>query len=115
MLAIYDGKDKIMTTKLTKPISRKLMDGTIVTLHPEGTISFREKGKRTRYHVTFMRARMMAIYETLLQEWREKKRIHEMKKNLGERTRKIYKPSWEMFSKKIRQIYSIKINKKQMF
>jgi hypothetical protein len=97
-----------MATKLTKPISRELMDGTIVTLHPDGRISFREKKKKTKYYVSVMRVKMMAIYETLWDEWKEKKKKYEIGKSMGKRMRKVRKPSWEMFSKKIRQIYTIK-------
>jgi hypothetical protein len=97
-----------MPTKLTKKVTRETLDGRIVILNPEGTISFRRKGRRTMYHVSIHRAYQMAVYETLYMDWQRKLKRHKELKAMGRRTIYPRKPSFEIFAKEINKIYSLK-------
>lgn len=100
-----------MATLLTKPVIRHTMDGKVVSLHPDGMIGFRHKGRKTTYYVSMSKAYQMAIYEHLLYENEQKKQNYKVRKAMGQRVKRVTTPSFHMFAKMIRQIYSVRIKK----
>lgn len=92
-----------MATKLTKDISREFLlkpdwmaRGTyIITLQPNGMISFREKGRKTKHSAYLLHVLDLAIKTGMQQEYITRLKDYNLKKNAGyKRLRKPRKPKF---------------------
>jgi hypothetical protein len=96
-------------TKLTKPITRELVKTdhgrtVIVTIEPPDQITYRYKGKRTRYSVSLHNVQLMALMRSLYDKYLEKDELWKKKKAAGYRNLKRPKPpSLAMFNKTYRE------------
>lgn len=86
-----------MATRISKPVRREMFVNKglfIVTLHPDSTISFREKGKRTRYACHLNAAFNCAIISFVQDDFDERMNKYEEKKKYGvKRLRRPKKPN----------------------
>jgi len=99
-----------MATKLTKPVVRELILNdrgrtVIVTIEPPDMITFREKGKGTRYSVSLHKVQLLGLMQYLFDKYREKKEIYLRKKSAGyKKIRRPKIPSIQMFNKFYQEI-----------
>lgn len=97
-------------TKLTKPITRELVYADrgrtiLVTLEPPDLITYRFKGKRTRYTVSLHKVQLLALMQSLIDKKTEKLEIYNKKKAAGYKNLKKPKPvTLAMFNKFYREI-----------
>src|SRR3990167_864210 len=86
-----------MATKLLKPINRDTIGRSgatmIISLLPGDLISFREKGKRTRYEITIGHALQLAKRMTIDRMYQERLEIYRSKKKQGRRAIKPKRPN----------------------
>ena len=105
-------------TKLTKTIKRELIASPdfkkrpmFVELMAGDRISFRLKGKKTRYEVSLHKVFLIAVMQKLNDEFLDKKALYELKKAAGhKRLRKPKKPSYAFFSMELRKVLSTYLN-----
>ena len=74
-----------MAVKLLKSISRELVypdrgKTLIVSLEPGDIITYRQKGKRTKYSVSLHKVQLLALMESLLQKHQDKLSQYNQKK-----------------------------------
>jgi hypothetical protein len=100
-----------MATKITKKLTRELLQTDrfgrtlLIELNPDDTISFRLKGKKTRYTVSLLKCFNMAIVESVLSEYKEKADTYKLKKDIGyKRIKRPKKPQLGMVNKWIQKI-----------
>lgn len=92
-----------MPTKLLKPIKRELVAATrtgrtlIAELEPGDEITFREKGKRTRYTCSLHACYRVAIMQHLRDEYVAKLELYKA----GRRTRKPKPPTFGAFAREL--------------
>jgi len=103
-----------MATKLLRPVKREMLVGDdrgrpmIVTLEPGDMISFRLKGKKTTYTVPLHSCFYLGLMNKMQEEYKDKLDTYNMKKNAGyKRMKKPRKPSWAMFTKRLRDVLSL--------
>jgi hypothetical protein len=92
-----------MATRLTKNIKRELLASNhgrtmIIELEPGDIVSFRYKGKRTRYEVSLHSCFTLAIMNKIQQEYMAKAECHKV----GLTKRKPKQPSFNHFDTKLR-------------
>lgn len=94
-----------MATKLTKPIERELLytdrgRTVIISLEPGDLITFRQKGKRTRYSVSLHKVQLLGLMQHLFDKYHERVDVYHKKKAAGYKNLKRPKPpTLSMFSK----------------
>ena len=94
-----------MATKLINPVKRELLatqrgQTMIVEIEPGDTITFRVKGKRTRYTVSLHKVYNLALMQFLLENYKVKLEAYKINKKYGhKRLRKPKPPNMSMFSK----------------
>lgn len=98
-----------MATKLHKPIHREMISNghlagrdvgrMIVTLEPGDILTFRQKGKRTRYSVPLSACMNLALMNHLVEQYQEKMNNYAIKKKAGlGRVKRPRKPNISMFN-----------------
>ena len=99
-----------MATKLLKPVERELTYTDrgrviIVTLEPGDVITYRFKGKRTRYSVSLHKVQLLGLMQMLLDKHHERMDTYNRKKAAGYKNLKKPKPpSLSMFNKFYREV-----------
>ena len=101
-------------TKLTKTIKRELIASPdfkgrpmMVELQAGDSISFRLKGKKTRYEVSLHKVFLVALMQKLNNEYMDKMEEYKLKKSAGyKRLRKPRKPSYSYFNLELRKVLS---------
>lgn len=94
-----------MATKLLKPITRELVytdrgRTIIVTLEPGDIITYRFKGKKTKYSVSLHKVQLIALMQGILDIYHEKMEQYNQKKAAGHKNLKRPKrPTLAMFNK----------------
>ena len=91
--------------KLTKLVERETMlksprgKTLMIELNDMQEITFREKGRKTRYHLHLLKAYRLSIICAILDEYQEKMTEYKIKRKSGVlRLRKPQKPSLTVFS-----------------
>ena len=107
-------------TKLTKTIKRELLASPdfrgrsmFVELMAGDRIYFLLKGKKTRYSVSLHKVYLVALMQTLHEEYTHKLEVYNLKKSAGhKRLRKPKKPTYSFFSRELRKVLNtpLKIN-----
>lgn len=93
-----------MATLLTKNVKRQLLASDrhgrtlIVELEPGDMLSFRLKGKRTRYETSLHNCYVLAVANTIEGQYKVKMAEHKA----GKRSRKPKAPSMAMFARAVR-------------
>lgn len=105
----------LLDSKGTHEVKRSAYIGRaefIIGLHADGTISFRQKGKRTEYRTSFGSAKNLAIIEQAMRDYEEKqKRYTERKKAGAKRIKQPRKPQLHhIFSPKYTHALKTKIS-----
>jgi hypothetical protein len=96
-------------TKLLKPVTRELVQKdrgrtVIITIEPPDQITYRYKGKRTRYSVSLHNVQLLALMRSLYDKYLEKEDIWKKKKAAGYKNLKKPKPpTMSMFNKTYRE------------
>ncbi len=99
-----------MATKLEKKIVRETMIGNskgeaqIIEITPDHCISFRSKGKRTRYTVHLGKIFQLALMQKLIDEYQHKMGKYNERKSLGLRAIKPKKPNLAIFKKEFQLV-----------
>lgn len=94
-----------MATKLVKPVKREMLAPNrgktlIVEIEPGDEVTFRVKGKRTRYTVSLHKAFNLAIMQKMNEEYLVKlEKYRQYKKYGGRRVRKPRRPSMDLFNR----------------
>lgn len=94
-----------MATPLVKPVRREMLARNrgktlIVELEPGDEITFRVKGKKTRYTVSLHKVLNLAIIQKMNDEYKEKLEKYKVNKKYGyKRLRKPRRPSSVIFNK----------------
>jgi len=94
-----------MATKLLKPVTRELVQTDrgrtiIITIEPPDQITYRYKGKRTRYSVSLHNVQLLALMRSLYDKYLEKLDLYHKKKAAGyKKLKKPKPPSMSMFNK----------------
>ena len=94
-----------MATKLIKPITRELIytdrgRTIIVTLEPGDVITYRFKGKKTKYSVSLHKVQLLALMQGILDSYQEKVVLYNKKKAAGYKNlKKPKRPTLSMFNK----------------
>jgi len=104
-----------MATKLNKRITRELIlpdeygNTIMVELEPGDQISFRVKGRKTRYTVSLHKVFMLAFIQFMIEKYNEKLSIYKRKKDVGyKRIKRPKKPPIHLFRKEMQLILSTK-------
>ena len=103
-----------MATLLNRPVRRELIlplrgKTLIVELEPGDIISFREKGRRTRYSVSLHRVYYLALMAKIEEEYSDKMEVYRRRiKNGDTRLRKPRRPTLAVFNAKLRYLFSLK-------
>lgn len=104
-----------MATKLTKKLIRELLipdeygNTIMMEMEPGDLVSFRLKGKKTRYSVSLHKVFMLAFIESMIDSYNEKKATYKQKKAAGySRLRKPKKPPIHLFRREMQLILSTK-------
>lgn len=107
-------KTEGMATKLLKPVKREMLMGDdrgrpmIVTLEPGDMLTFRLKGKKTTYSVPLHSCFYLAMMNKMQEEYTEKMEDYKVKQSAGfKRLKKPRKPSWAVFSQRLRDVLSL--------
>lgn len=103
-----------MATLLTKAIKRELVldqrgKTVMIELEPGDLISFRLKGKRTRYTVSLHKCFNLAMLQFLNDDYQDRLKKHEIKKKAGYKTKKPKQPGFSMYDQFMLKVFSTKI------
>lgn len=88
-----------MATRLEKPVTRQTMStdrkgrALLVTLEPGDMLTFRAKGKRTRYSIYIGHCYSLAQLMTAETDYSDKLKAYKAKKDAGQRAVRPKKPS----------------------
>ena len=98
---------------ILRSIRRKLMNDIFgrrftIELEPGDIITFRQYRKRKTYSVSLYHVYVLAVYHTMLEDYKQNMEIYQRKKKAGyKRLKRPAKPNLAMVSRHIREIHDM--------